>query len=61
MDRIKILALLEEMRRVSTAAHLVLEELGEDDWYIVGTRKSGTLRRASMDLTRALTDLRRRR
>lgn len=36
----------------------VTRELGEDHCYIIGTPKSAELRRRSMDLTRALADMR---
>jgi hypothetical protein len=37
----------------------VQEEAGVDGFFIVGTATTGALRRTSMELTRALADLRR--
>lgn len=47
--------------RFCGAADVVIDELQGDQGgaYITGTKKSGALRRASMELTRALANMRR--
>jgi hypothetical protein len=56
----KIRRAVTEAKRFLAAAHDGLEEMKEEghDYWTVGTRKSGALRRASLDLTRALADMR---
>ena len=49
----------QEAKRFLEAAKVMRAELPRDGYPIVGTRNSGAVRRASMDLTRALADLRR--
>ncbi|HEV2674100.1 MAG TPA: hypothetical protein VGV37_06120 [Aliidongia sp.] len=49
---------LTEARRFILAAERLIESPHEYEW-IVGTKLSGSVRRSSMDLTRALADLRR--
>jgi hypothetical protein len=59
---------LEKIRRVlrlaqefGNRATLVLDDMDANDGhFFVGTKASGALRRTSMELTRALADLRRR-
>jgi hypothetical protein len=51
---------ISEAQRFIKRARECVVELKEDerDYYIVGTAKSGAVRRASMDLSRALSKLR---
>ena len=58
MNREKIGKALEINLRFTEQLNLVLEELGNRFSYTVGTKESGKLRRLSMDLTRALADMR---
>jgi hypothetical protein len=54
---VHVLALTEEL---NDRANVVLADAERgDDWPIVGTAATGALRRTSMELTRALADLRR--
>lgn len=59
MNKRTITKAIEEAKRFIYAAKDVQDELASSGHYIVGTKKSGTLRRASLDLTRALADMRR--
>lgn len=52
-----IRAAVRAAKAFTDRAQALLQERGRED-AVVGTRASGALRRASMDLTRALTDLR---
>ena len=45
-------------KRFIVASNAVIVERGPDDNDITGTKRSGALRRASLDLTRALADMR---
>ena len=60
MNHEKIEAVLEEITRFQHAAAMALKELREMDreHWVTGSKRSGTLRRASLDLTRALADMR---
>lgn len=59
-------AALRETARFQKTANLALGELrreigdseGTQDCWITGTKKSGALRRASLDLSRSLSDMR---
>lgn len=49
-----------EAHRFLAAAKFLQGYMGQDDTtFITGNARTGTLRRASMDLTRALADMRR--
>jgi hypothetical protein len=53
-------AAITEAERFLRLAHELQEQAEHTDWiYVQGTAASGATRRASMDLTRALADLRR--
>lgn len=56
MNRETLKAAVEAAKKFIAAADDV--ELNEHKWLIIGTRETGTVRRASMELTRALTDMR---
>ncbi|MDR3436471.1 hypothetical protein [Telmatospirillum sp.] len=58
MDKTSLTKAVQEAIRFLNAAQAVNEELGDHPNYVVGTRRSGALRRSSLDLTRALADLR---
>lgn len=59
MDIEKLTEVVDEAHRFLTAAQKMIDKDGEDNYAIsFGCRESGALRRASMDLTRALADLR---
>ena len=65
MDADKLDATEEATLRFLRALHAVRDRADKDEYFarhigIVGYRETGALRRASMDLTRALADLRRR-
>jgi len=51
------------IKRAVAAAQVFIERseelVGKEEWRIVGTKASGALRRASLELTRALADMRR--
>ena len=61
MNAIQIRTTEKEARRFISASVAALAELEREQQtsFITGTRKSGALRRASLDLTRSLADLRR--
>jgi hypothetical protein len=66
MNPEKIIAVEKELARVTAAIKAVREVAGKDAFttekrhhYFYGSKETGALRRASMDLTRALADLRR--
>ena len=59
MNKRTINKAVNEAKRFIEAAKLVQAALAERDSYIVGTKESGALKRASLDLTRALADMRR--
>jgi hypothetical protein len=50
-------AMAEALRFIAKAE--VVDKISRNDGYIAGGKESGAARRASMDLTRALADLRR--
>ena len=52
-------AISEAQRFLDLAKDLHMQSTHDDLIYIRGTARSGAVRRASMDLTRALADLRR--
>jgi hypothetical protein len=55
-------ALMEAQRFVALCQHLaetITDTTGDWDWPISGTKETGSVRRASMDLSRALSRLRR--
>jgi hypothetical protein len=57
----KVRAVREHCRRVSALCAEVLKAEAEDSTqFICGTKATGALRRASMDLTRSLSELRRK-
>jgi hypothetical protein len=60
----EVVALCDEVENVSSALHVRRDGVGElTDWergWVSTGKFSGELRRRSMDLTRALADLRRR-
>ena len=60
MNKTNILEAQSEARRFIKACDKALERLRKDnyDYFIVGTSESGACRRASMDLSRALSKLR---
>jgi hypothetical protein len=49
---------IEEAKRFLDRAEAYLNRDNDDGW-VMGTKEGGALRRSSMDLTRALADLRR--
>lgn len=57
----KIKDVLELMEEVKRRACTVLADAEQEDGlhFVTGTKGTGALRRASMDLTRALADMRR--
>lgn len=58
MTRSSIYRAVEEARRFLRAAEARLAEMTRDS-EVVGSAKSGACRRASLDLTRALAEMRR--
>lgn len=50
---------VEEARRFLAAAETLKEQLEGAQWFFVRGKASAAVRRASMDLTRSLADLRR--
>lgn len=54
----KINAVLNEVSRFRKVAIAAKDRLGDDKFAKYGCRETGAVRRASMDLTRALADLR---
>lgn len=56
MTQAGVLKALQVAKRFQKEVNLLLE--GPMDWNIVGTKTSGSVRRASMDLTRALAEMR---
>jgi hypothetical protein len=56
MTKTKINAAIKEAREFIKRAKVVIKET-ENDW-IWGSKNSGALRRSSMDLTRALAEMR---
>ncbi|CAB4145905.1 hypothetical protein UFOVP1204_44 [uncultured Caudovirales phage] len=59
MDRRTIGKAIKEANRFLEIAAEVERQLKDREHFIVGTKNSGALRRASMDLTRALAEMRR--
>jgi hypothetical protein len=59
MTQAKLALACIEAKRFMAAADKVLKVEGEANWNIYPSKESGALRRASMDLTRALAELRR--
>lgn len=59
MDEDNIKAAMLLARAFERQAKRVLDDRDNEKRLILGTRQSGTLRRLSLDLTRALTDMRR--
>jgi len=49
----------EEMKRMQAAIKAYDAKAAEDKYAFFGCKESGAVKRASMDLTRALTELRR--
>lgn len=62
MKQQKLEDAIAEAQRFIVAAEALIERRKEDEWLSDwrGCRESGACRRASLDLTRALADLRRR-
>ena len=61
MNKSKIEAcekLCREFLERATAVRTKAQPIGKDGWYL-GSQETGALRRTSMELTRALADLRR--
>lgn len=58
MNRATLRAAITEAERFIRLAKDAAAELPDQGYQITGNRKSGAARRASMDLTRALADLR---
>lgn len=60
MNRVKIASVERFAWHVQQLCQSALRELDEreSDTYIAGTKTSGALRRASMELTRALAEMR---
>jgi hypothetical protein len=59
MNRATIIQARQAAELFLERSQAALDELGHDDSYITGTKASGALRRTSLDLTRALADMRR--
>jgi hypothetical protein len=59
MNKRTINKAVNEAKRFLEAAKLVQAALVEGNGYVVGTKESGALKRSSLDLTRALADMRR--
>lgn len=61
MSSSRLTLAIREANRFILAAETLAKELEESgkSYVLTGTRKSGACRRASLDLTRALADLRR--
>jgi hypothetical protein len=53
-----VIKAVEEAERFQKLAYL-LHKCDKNDWEITGSKLSGAVRRASMDLTRALAEMRR--
>lgn len=60
MKRKTIRAAVEEARSFLKKAEVVLSSTMPDDGWITGSKETGALRRSSLDLTRALAELRNR-
>ncbi len=58
MNTRDIRAAVQAAERFRACARAVMAERHDADGYAAGTRASGALRRASLDLTRALADMR---
>ena len=58
MTRKTIIDLIMLMARFSVIGQKVIDDMGEHDRMISGTKNSGQLRRLSMDITRKLAELR---
>ena len=59
MEKYKINSVLNEIDRFKAAAHKVLEDDKTNKYiWITGNKFTGSLRRASLDLTRALAEMR---
>jgi hypothetical protein len=54
----KIEAVIFEAERFLDKADACKKRLEDDSWAIYGSKESGAMKRASMDLTRALAELR---
>ena len=49
---------INEAKRFISRGEIYLKKYPEDDEYIYASKESGSVKRASMDLTRVLADLR---
>ena len=58
MNNKKVREAIAEARRFIRRADDVLQEEKENKYYYFGTKASGAVRRSSLDLTRALAELR---
>ena len=58
MKQSQILTAMEEAYRFIRTAEVAVKEIGRDEYIISGTKASGALRRSSLDLTRALAEMR---
>jgi len=59
MTKQTLLRAREEARRFLAKGDTFLERAKDDEYAYMGCRESGAVKRASLDLTRALADLRR--
>lgn len=61
MTKEKMDACVAEAKRFLKAAQLLKDRMARDDagrWALMGSKESGAMRRVSMDLSRALAELR---
>lgn len=59
MTHERVLAAIAEAGRFMVKAKAVVKRAADDKFTYYGSKETGALRRASLDLTRALADLRR--
>ena len=59
MNDVKLIAAITEAKRFIKKAELAKQRLSDDRFAYFGSKETSAARRASMDLTRALADLRR--
>lgn len=62
MDKDRIIEAIHEAERFVKRARVALKRLSHEEtqeWQCMGTKEVGAMKRASLDLTRALAELRR--
>lgn len=58
MNRLEVEVAMQEAREFLSRAEQFITTLGDRPYNLTGSRESGALRRKSMDLTRALANMR---